>query len=29
VKYAASVGHIEGLIPPERYFENEQKSNDC
>ncbi len=22
LKYAASVGHIEGLIPPERYFEN-------
>lgn len=24
IKYAASVGHIEGLIPPERYFENEK-----
>lgn len=24
VKFTASVGHIEGLIPPERYFENDK-----
>ena len=24
LKYAASVGHIEGLLPPENYFKSEK-----